>query len=746
MDTLNSDAGVPVRRGNMGEKTRFSIGLARMAFVCLCTCVACSCAGTAGAPSFYRFDDNLDAATAIAARGPASVSAGFGLEFDDGSPTWSAQGQSGRCVIRDGLLILETDQRTAFRSPGNLEIDTQATQSILIRLRAEGVKSVRLAWRLGTRDDFGRKAMYDIDIPHENRWWVLEIGTARFEQWSGTVVQLELTVGGRGRVAIDYIRTQTAEARFAGQEFGRAEYEIGAEIRTCIYVHAPSEMRYGVRVPERGRLCVGQGILDPTTPVRFVIQVKCSRGTETLLRREVTDADTWYDAAIDMSDYAGQQVDIVFKTECDQPRKVAFWANPVLYQTPTDRRVNVVLYLIDALRADHLDVYGYHRRTAPNIADFGNREIRFARCFSTNTWTKPSVASLFTGVTMWLHGVQGWADATTDSLITFPEVLRRNGYATGSVLENSYPGPITNLARGFSNVTGPIFSIQDKDRFESPDRFESTLATSMAWIDRHRDRPFFLYVHAMECHAPYNLGSAFLDEYVPSGQEPRDIDRYDAEIRQADVDFGRFIAGLKQRGLYEETLVILIADHGEGFGEHEQRRGHAGRPYNDQIHVPLIMHVPGSVTTSASKLIEENVCSLDIAPTVLDAVGIPPVEQFQGISLLQLVNGEQKDVFSDRIILSFGRQTVSAISGEWKLLHDMSKGDNSLYNIVEDYAETVDLVHEHADVADSLLEQTNAFIESQESLRTVMISEKEERAVGFDTRTIEGLKALGYIK
>jgi arylsulfatase A-like enzyme len=734
-----------------------------------------SCAKRAPAPTFYRFDDHLNDTTSIQAPIPEKVDALVSFEFDDPERTaWKTRKKSSVCEVREGVLIIETLGRDRVSSPAALQIDTNEAALIRFRMKVEGVNNLRLRWMPRRAGGFTPRTKLRIPVAKVGEWCTYDIQTLGLHDWSFItrpvyrrgpnqfIDRMLLEVPRKARIELDYVRVLSEQSLFAARGAGAevVPYKIGDVLRTCLYTFCPAELRYRVVIPENARISTGLAILDPTTPITFAIIVEEKGSSETLLDTRVVSGDQWHDVTADIGHYAGRQVDVILKADCAETGKVALWSNPTLHQTrvpeikltsPTsqspdlDQNVSVVLYLIDALRPDHLEAYGYERETAPTTKALAEEGVRFARCFAPSTWTRPSVSSLFAGVPVVVHGVEHIGNTMSKRLTTLAEVARRHDYTTAAFVENPHPTAIAGLARGFGHhdaSCAPWGEEHERVLQGKSDQWASAVAPALEWLKAHKDRRFFMYVHTVEPHAPYAPKEPYASLHTAPGSKPSKIDLYDAEISHADANLDRFISGLKDLGVWEETFFILIADHGQAFLEHEGMTTHGGKPYNELIHIPLIMRCPALV--SIGKVISENVQIIDIAPTILDVLGILCPEHFQGISLLPLARGGDVSAFRDRPILSQGSEVTSLIRGEWKILY--GEGTEKLYNLATDFGETKDLAGENPSQLKLLLSEAREYIQSQIALAKELVGREEEGEVKIDARTIEQLKALGYLK
>ena len=309
-------------------------------------------------------------------------------------------------------------------------------------------------------------------------------------------------------------------------------------------------------------------------------------------------------------------------------------------------RPHVILYLIDTLRADHLGCYGRSPSPSPELDKFAREAVLFEDVSAQSSWTKPATASIMSSQWPWKHKVQDFADRVPAKLIWLPQVLQAGGYTTAGVVTNNLAGPDFGYDRGYNS-------------FQVVPKATSEMAHQLAlkWLTkRPPDKPFFLYVHTIDPHSPYMHSNRYREmsraEAEPFDTEPRllseqaevnrlrgESDRelqprldqlitdYDHEISNNDKNFGLLLRWLKEHDLYENSLILVVSDHGEEFLEHG-RVGHLGSLYQELLHVPLLIKLPGR--TLAGTRIRETWQQIDIAPTILRACGLAQPEGFQG--------------------------------------------------------------------------------------------------------------------
>lgn len=419
---------------------------------------------------------------------------------------------------------------------------------------------------------------------------------------------------------------------------------------------------------------------------------------------------------------------------------------------PACAECNVILVSIDTLRADHLSCYGYDRLTTPEICAFFADGMRFERAYSQSSWTAPAHASMFTGLYPARHGVTyGPLIPLLRGHTTIFEHVRRNGYFTVALHGGGYVNPVMP---------------NDQLDFERNITLRQDLVSHVEEALRSKpdESPFFLFLHGYDVHTPYAPERNHFAEPRPEIDEkarnnaycryedaedrsrflapasiPTDVGTqryleslYDSELREVDRSLGKLFRHLEERGLLETTLVILTSDHGEEFWEHGSCE-HVKTVYDELIHVPLFVRGPGVDSGSEARAVA---ASIDIAPTVTEALGIPPLHSIDGRSLF---NASARDIFSEAQFHYDSRhlRRYSVVVGSRKLIHNLDLDARALYDLKSDPGE-------HRD----LLERTPAPPRLEESLRKYIDqgAPAEQHEGELDSKTIEQLRQLGYIE
>ncbi len=295
----------------------------------------------------------------------------------------------------------------------------------------------------------------------------------------------------------------------------------------------------------------------------------------------------------------------------------------------------VFLITIDTLRADHVHCYGYEQGATPAIDGLAKDGVRFSHAYTPSPITNTSHTTILTGLLPSTHGVTDFAIPPAADHPTWAELLSGQGYHTAAfigavILDSKALAP--GLDRGFDFYDNFPEHPKTKARWGRLERRGiDVVQHAEAWLTAHPRGPHFVWVHLYDPHDPYEPPPPYSAKYK---------DRlYDGEIAYADSALGNFVGFLKAHNQYQNALIIVVGDHGEGLGEHHEET-HGIFLYDSTTHVPMIFKLPGR--SAAGKIIEAQVRTTDILPTVLDLVGAPQKAQFDGESLKADFTGEAK--------------------------------------------------------------------------------------------------------
>jgi arylsulfatase A-like enzyme len=298
--------------------------------------------------------------------------------------------------------------------------------------------------------------------------------------------------------------------------------------------------------------------------------------------------------------------------------------------------LNVVFLLVDTLRADRLSAYGYSRPTSPTLEDVAASGIRFARVESQSSWTKCSMASLWTGLFPHRTGVVRFQHGLPESAVMPAEIFRQAGYLTAGIFRNGWVGPNFGFSQGFDLYVQPTprndpqgFKRQKPGARMLPGTDQDVTQAAIEFLEQNKSDKFLLYAHYMDVHQ-----YAYDDQAAALGFGASLSDTYDASIHWVDSNLYALFSELDRLDLLKKTLVVIAADHGEAFREHGGE-GHAANLYHEVVAVPLLFVLPFRLEKELT--IDPVVRNVDIWPTILDLAGLPPLPQSDGVSLVPLI-------------------------------------------------------------------------------------------------------------
>jgi arylsulfatase A-like enzyme len=429
---------------------------------------------------------------------------------------------------------------------------------------------------------------------------------------------------------------------------------------------------------------------------------------------------------------------------------------------------NIVLIVVDTLRADHLGSYGHTRPTSPAIDAFTADAIRFERAYASAPWTKPSLASLLTGLHPPTHTVLHLERSLPPTARTLGERLREAGYATGAVISHHVIGSEYGFDQGFTHFLED--EAQGHMHVSTPRVTEQ--ATQLLDVLRNEAAPFFLLVHYFDPHFLYLRHP----EYGFAGERPerirwkagisglRRLDppaneeeiaylkaAYDEEIRFTDAGIGRLLDALRERGHFDDSVIVLTADHGEEFYEHGWI-GHTIAITEELVRVPLVARLPGS--EGRGRVVTDPVSLVALPATLLELAGVSVApDELQESSLLPLLTNQPDAVAPPVFVqVEFERNLepllehfspnhqLAVLSGPHKLVLDLDTGETALYDVVRDPTEDRDVADEHPEVVARLRPLLDR--QRERSARAPLSPEEHSLSVEQE----EMLRGLGYLE
>ncbi len=406
--------------------------------------------------------------------------------------------------------------------------------------------------------------------------------------------------------------------------------------------------------------------------------------------------------------------------------------------TPKDVR-HVVLISIDTCRADHLGCYGYSRKTSPNLDALAADGVLFNHAVAPVPITLPSHSSMLTGTIPPYHGVRDNSSyRLAGANVTLAEVLRENGFATGAVIGSFVLDSQFGLDQGFDTYDDNLGKEnRTVSHFFNERKGQEVTLVANRWLEKHRKDKFFLFIHYFDPHYPYELHKRSLFTSIPFLALPRD--KYDGEIAYTDSCIGRVINKLKDLNLYDSTLLIITADHGESLGQHSES-SHGYFIYHSTLHVPLIVKAPGG---PEGKIVNDLAGLIDIVPTVCSLLGIPVPTHVQGRDLSAFFSNRssssnQRSIYCESLLpTKFGLGPfLGLVSDHWKYIHTL---EPELYELRKDPLETKNLLDEQTKQAQIMQEHLKL------ALQDSSLNKTAGSKISLDEQTRRRLQSLGYI-
>ena len=432
---------------------------------------------------------------------------------------------------------------------------------------------------------------------------------------------------------------------------------------------------------------------------------------------------------------------------------LALIANFWLISSKPPKKTNLILISIDGLQAKHLHEYGYPLNTTPNLDAFLEKSTLFTNAVSPSSWTVPTHMSIFTSMFPSEHkvvnkfsdfdlktqkGIVANLQKLSPNAVTLAQILKQNGYITGGFTGDSGVGAQFGFSQGFDTYyDGEVFGGLD-----------GSIPRAIDWLKQNKDKPFFLFLHGYDVHGQHEPKGGFDYRYVikpytgkytgskveqgklretglagiPLNLSEEDVNFwraiYDEKINRTDLEFKDFIDQVQGMNLMDNTVVIVMSDHGTEFYEH-QRFDHGHTLYGELVDVLFSVHLPGQ---KQGQKIDKLVSTLDILPTALKLLGIqnPVPQQVKGADLTPVFSGKSvaHNVFSetDYRLYTFKRSLTT--SDNWKLILTLENGNRELYDLNKDPKELNNLITQNPQKGYELEQILRQHIDDTSGLRT----------------------------
>lgn len=712
----------------------------------------------------------------------------FTYDFDTPDDLVSATGKL-KPTVNNGVLSVEHVADDYLQNARPIDIVTDDVGEIVVRARATKGSHFSLAWSPKAKPEFPWRWRVDIPLIADGKFHnysinarnALRRGLDEGKELHFLALQPSDVPGDH--VEVDFIRFLSTHSKYLRKPRDVSYETISSEMRPVMSMLPRQTLEFTAHVPDQDpRISFGTAVIGKNSHIRFSVQVVSDAKTTELHNETIDAPGAWHDASYDLRQWAGRDVAVRLGVD-GEPGSVGLWSNPTVYGRPP-QPLRVMIILEDALRADRLSLYGYDKKTSPFKEELlQSQGAIFMRARSQDNVTRTSLPSLMTSLLPSVTGVWGFADMLRPEFLTVAEVMRQQGFATGSFVQNSNAGPASGLHQGFDStddvaVRGTTETLLDGEPL-------------WKWLRAHKDRNTFVYLHIVDPHGPYEPPAPYdenyqklkadgahklkwdngLDaEYVKAPSAAGRAALYEGEIRHNDDRLRAFFDRMKAEGLFDDTLFIFTADHGEFLGEHGYFAHHAPG-YVQNTGVPLILYHKQRIPQQLR--IQEPVQLLDVMPTVLDFARVDASGLvMQGDSLVSLIEGRDPDYWKSRVVASEEvttrdrakgwrntglRVSGSLFYGDWHFISSRSFWPRrgivpeslrlKVFNQAEDPQEGNSLARFFPDAYlryrfTSGLDELQALGEdAQRKFRS-----SNETNYEFDPDTLEHLKALGYVE
>jgi arylsulfatase A-like enzyme len=667
--------------------------------------------GALGGGPVLHLADHLQEATIRSAGAPAAARQGRGWSFGVPRPEWRTVSAAdvphlaavGLEPVADGVrLALSRSPSTSLTLVGGIAIDLEGLRfddwdTVLVRARSrEPLAGLTVSYNLDEKGAVPSEIVFYSGGPTAPpvfsdgsvQTYAIPLQAREGAARPAALRSLGIFVGAAAPASLDILAVSLVPrgAAFVDRYGARPVTRAGLT-RQTLFAHTPASLSWKVAAPSGARLDFALSVI-PGEAVTYRVTARAGGEGKTLFAETVRDAVAWGQRSVDLSAWGGSIVELTLEAASERPGTVVLWGAPMVSgRDPRQRaqRPNVIFYVIDGGGADLMSVYGYNRRTTPFLERLAEEGVVFEHAYSSSTWTQPSTASFMTslhhsvlgGLRRGVHSTPVPAAATT-----MAEHLRRAGYQTAVFTSNPNAGRVIGLERGV-----------DWMRDEETEHLSTSSAElhEFFWDFRERSpaEPYWVHFQTTDVHEPHEPVQPFAGLFVSPEERARirawdeqiieaalplfgttsipelydqvlartGIDRqayfgllrglYDETMAHQDHQLGRLVERLKREGEWNDTLLVITADHGHPAGtftrfgrglfdpQPEPWQGALFDSYNTRV--PLIFVWPGRI--AGGRRIDQPVSTIDILPTLLDFLGLPQPEVVQGQSLAPLLLG-----------------------------------------------------------------------------------------------------------
>jgi choline-sulfatase len=588
-------------------------------------------------------------------------------------------------------------------------------------------------------------------------------------------LQLTFTKDGKPRAELDWVwlaGEAGAPPPVAGLRV--LPLRVGSQPKRALITPTARTYSFYLQPPAQSSL-----VFDYASDVGTAFQVRAQTdGGQVEELFSASGEKDWTEAQVDLSRFADQAIrlDLV----ATGPEGRAGWGEPAIMVPPADsdkpamktappgRPRNVIVILIDTVRADVFGPFRADNAVETPVYDaFADKSTVFVHAYNNENWTKPSVATILSGLYPSTHDTKKDESAVPNEVELLPQRLQKQGFATAGFVANGYVSDKFGFQRGWDVFRNYI-------RENKSSEADHVFGDALAWLSERKQasdgKPFFLYVQTIDPHVTYKAPPEYVQRYhaeayagplgptidavelqdlssgkiAPSEREVAWVKAtYNAEVTFHDEQMGKFFTELQTLGLLEDTMIVITNDHGEEINDHG-KFGHGHSLYDELLRSPLLMYFPGLFP--AGSRVTEITETVDVTPTILDALGLEPLAQADGTSLLPLIQGKpvQRPTYALSEFLD-NRRAVRV--GNWKLMRSTSTWAQ-LYEVVADPGEQQNRIDD-AQIARRMCEAHlgEGLATPDKSKRQQDITVKRQFKAGeadIDPATRQQLEALGY--
>ncbi len=561
--------------------------------------------------------------------------------------------------------------------------------------------------------------------------------------------RIDITLPGASpdKAVLEEVVFESEAAVYEHAAAGAATVDSGGVLRPAYFVHTGASARVTIDVPAGEPSLRWHDAVLGDAGARVVTVIDGATRTE--IARATGRNPGWSAARAPLARWAGRRVTIELATEDDRWRilgiplgwkrqGIGFFGAPRAAAPAPADTPDVVVFMIDMLRADRVGAWGAKvANVSPVIDRLASEGVAFRHTISSSDWTKPAIPTLMTGIWETTHrvGAESYTDRLPEGVPVIQERFRNAGWRTGSFVANPLGSTLTGLTRGFDTALPPRYWTGQVGPLGSPSAAQLSDAF-FAWLAEEPDQAVFGYLHAMEVHrfAEGNYAKP------PAGMSP-----YDAALQDVDARLGELLQKLAAQPRGRDLLLVVVSDHGHSLGEHG-REGHGISVYQAEVHIPLVLWSKGKL---APRWVDGITSLADVAPTLTDLLGLPPLPDAQGLTLAPLIAGTRPQVhdFVPSCLLRFVRfpdapQQFTVVSPQLEKVIRVAGGETSLYDLKSDPME-----QRPRPAGDSpLVGVLERWLAEQKSAAMEFRGKFGSASGPIDAEQVERLRSLGYVQ